>query len=156
MDAGQKVALGCLHQHRTAAVTVSKTTLAIDLGDGDVKVVRRTTTQPIRSIKGHRYLNFPDPSVAHHLADPRRPSVVGSQKWAVLRVLRDLAGLWCVTVRGRGAAGRADGSVQALYAHVTDGMLRDLLDGLTRVWEQALAERRQPSPRSPVAVLDRC
>jgi hypothetical protein len=30
------------------------TTLAIDLGDGDVKVVRRTNTEPIRRIKGQR------------------------------------------------------------------------------------------------------
>jgi integrase len=51
--------------------------------------------------------------------------------------------------------GHADGSVQALYAHVTDGMIRDLLDGLTRTWEGALAQRRQLSARSPVAVLDR-
>ena len=41
-------------RHRTVTVTVSDTTLAIDLGDGDVKVVRRTTTQPVRSIKGQR------------------------------------------------------------------------------------------------------
>ena len=33
-------------------MTVSDTALAIDLGD--VKVVRRTTTQPVRSIKGQR------------------------------------------------------------------------------------------------------
>jgi hypothetical protein len=47
MIAGQKVALGRLHQHRTVSVTVSDTTLAVDLDDGDVKVVRRTTTQPV-------------------------------------------------------------------------------------------------------------
>ena len=51
--------------------------------------------------------------------------------------------------------GHADGSVQALYSHVTDGMIRDLLDGLTGLWEQALVQRRLLSPRSPVAVLDR-
>ena len=54
MVAGQKIALGRLHQHRTLTVTVSDTTLAIDLGDGDVKVVRRTNTEPVRSIKGQR------------------------------------------------------------------------------------------------------
>jgi hypothetical protein len=54
MVAGQKVSLGRLHQHRTVTVTVSDNTLAIDLGDGDVKVVRRTTSQPVRSIKGQR------------------------------------------------------------------------------------------------------
>ena len=52
--AGQNVALGRLHRHRTVTVTVSDTTLAIDLDDGDVKVVRRTTTRPVRSIKGQR------------------------------------------------------------------------------------------------------
>jgi integrase len=51
--------------------------------------------------------------------------------------------------------GHADGSVQARYSHVTDGMTLDLLDGLTRKWEEALAQRRQLSARSPVAVLDR-
>jgi transposase InsO family protein len=54
MVAGQKIALGRLHRHRTVTVTVSDTTLAIDLGDGDVKVVRRTNSQPVRSIKGQR------------------------------------------------------------------------------------------------------
>ena len=54
MVAGQKVALGRIHQHRTFTVIVSDTTLAIELGDRDVKVVRRTTTQPVRSIEGQR------------------------------------------------------------------------------------------------------
>ncbi len=54
MVAGQKIALGRLHRHRTLAVTVSDTTIAVDLGDGDVKVVRRTNSQPVRSIKGQR------------------------------------------------------------------------------------------------------
>ena len=54
MVAGQKIALGRVHQHQTVTVAVSETTLAIDLEDGETKVVRRTTTQPVRSIKGHR------------------------------------------------------------------------------------------------------
>jgi hypothetical protein len=54
MVTGQKVALGRTHQHQTVTVIVSETTLAIELADGDVRVVRRTTTQPVRSIKGHR------------------------------------------------------------------------------------------------------
>lgn len=54
MVAGQKVALGRMHKHQTVTVLVSDTTLAIDLGDGDTKVVRRTTDQPVRSIKGQR------------------------------------------------------------------------------------------------------
>jgi len=47
--------------------------------------------------------------------------------------------------------GHSDGSVQARYAHTT----RRLLDGLTTVWEGALAARRLLSPGSPVPVLDR-
>jgi hypothetical protein len=54
MVAGQNVALGRLNQHRTLTVTVSDTTLAIDLADGEVKVVRRINSQPVRSIKGQR------------------------------------------------------------------------------------------------------
>ena len=54
MVAGQRLALGRLHQHRTLTVIVSDITLAIELGDGDVKVVRRTTSRPVRSIKGQR------------------------------------------------------------------------------------------------------
>lgn len=51
--------------------------------------------------------------------------------------------------------GHEDGSVQARYSHITPGMRRRLLDGLTELWEAALAERRALAPRSPVAVLDR-
>jgi hypothetical protein len=43
-----------LHRHRTVAATVSDTTVAIDVGDGDVKVVPRANSQPVRSIKGQR------------------------------------------------------------------------------------------------------
>ncbi|WP_238007817.1 LacI family DNA-binding transcriptional regulator [Dactylosporangium sp. AC04546] len=50
--------------------------------------------------------------------------------------------------------GHADGSVQALYAHITAGMTQRLLDGLTDVWRAALAERRRLSPGSPVGALD--
>ena len=31
---------------------VSATTLAIEFADGDTRVIRRTTTEPVRSIKG--------------------------------------------------------------------------------------------------------
>jgi len=51
--------------------------------------------------------------------------------------------------------GHEDGSVQALYSHITAEMIRRLLDGLTDIWEAALEARRRLSPRSPVAVLDR-
>lgn len=50
--------------------------------------------------------------------------------------------------------GHIDGSVSALYAHVTDSMRGRLVDGLTRLWEEALTERLALSPRSPVGVLD--
>ena len=51
--------------------------------------------------------------------------------------------------------GHEDGSVQALYSHITADMTQRLLSGLTDVWEAALTARRELSPRSPVAVLDR-
>lgn len=54
---GQKVALGRVHKHQTVTVLVSETTLAIELDDQEVCVVRRTTTQPMRSIKGRRPRN---------------------------------------------------------------------------------------------------
>ena len=54
MVVGQKVALGRIHKHQTVAVLVSDTTLAVEFADGDVRVIRRTTTQPVRSIKGQR------------------------------------------------------------------------------------------------------
>ena len=58
MVAGQKVALGRGQAGRTVTVHVSETTLAIEVrdehGDLDTKVVRRTTEQPVRSIKGQR------------------------------------------------------------------------------------------------------
>jgi hypothetical protein len=51
--------------------------------------------------------------------------------------------------------GHEDGSIQARYSHITESMRRQLLDGLTGLWETALAVRRSMSPGSPVAVLDR-
>jgi transposase InsO family protein len=51
---GQKVALGRTHQHQTVTVHVSETTLAIELDDGETRVVRRTTTLPVRNIKADR------------------------------------------------------------------------------------------------------
>jgi hypothetical protein len=52
--AGQQVALGREHKQRTLTVLVSETTLAIALPDADELIVRRTTTQAMRSIKGQR------------------------------------------------------------------------------------------------------
>jgi hypothetical protein len=54
MVAGQKVALGRIHQHQTVTVHVSETTLTIELPGQDDHIVRRTTTAPVRSIKGQR------------------------------------------------------------------------------------------------------
>jgi hypothetical protein len=51
--------------------------------------------------------------------------------------------------------GHEDGSVQAVYTHITAATRRRLLDGLTGLWEAALDARRALSPGSPVAVLDR-
>ena len=54
MVVGQKVALGRTHQHQTVTVLVSNTTLTVEFADGEARVIRRTTTQPVRSIKGQR------------------------------------------------------------------------------------------------------
>ena len=54
MVAGQTAALGRSHAGQTVTVHVSDTTLAIEFADGDTRVIRRTTTQPVRSIKGQR------------------------------------------------------------------------------------------------------
>lgn len=53
MVAGQKVALGRAHAHQTVTVHVADATLAVEV-EGETRVVRRTTTQPVRSIKGQR------------------------------------------------------------------------------------------------------
>jgi transposase InsO family protein len=54
MVVGQKVALGRTYQHQTVTVLVADTTLTVEFDDGDTRVIRRTTTQPVRSIKGQR------------------------------------------------------------------------------------------------------
>jgi hypothetical protein len=48
---GQRVGVGRVYARRTLTVVVSDTTLAIELDDGDVHVVRRTTTSPAITIK---------------------------------------------------------------------------------------------------------
>lgn len=50
--------------------------------------------------------------------------------------------------------GHLDGSVSALYAHVTDSMRATLMEGLTGLWEASLTARLALSPHSPVPVLD--
>ena len=54
MIAGQKIALGRIHAGRVVTVHVAEHTITIDLGGDDTRTVRRTTTQPVRSIKAHR------------------------------------------------------------------------------------------------------
>jgi hypothetical protein len=51
MVAGHKIALGCEHQHDTVTVHVSETTITLELPCADELTVRRTTTQPVRSIQ---------------------------------------------------------------------------------------------------------
>jgi hypothetical protein len=50
--------------------------------------------------------------------------------------------------------GHIDGSVQARYSHITAEMRRQLLDGLTDLWDAALDQRLRSSDSSPVGVLD--
>jgi hypothetical protein len=50
MVAGQKIALGRIHARQVVTVHVAAETITIDLGE-DTRTVRRTTAQPVRSIK---------------------------------------------------------------------------------------------------------
>lgn len=54
MVCGQKVSLGRAHRHQTLTIWVSETTLAIELDDEETRLVRRTTTLPVRNIKADR------------------------------------------------------------------------------------------------------
>ena len=54
MICGQKVALGQAHRHQTVTVFVSDTTFAVELDDGETRVVRRTTTTTVRNINSNR------------------------------------------------------------------------------------------------------
>jgi Integrase core domain len=55
MVAGQKIALGRIHARRIVTVHVSAQVITIDLGGDDTRTVRRTTTQPVRSIKAQQH-----------------------------------------------------------------------------------------------------
>jgi hypothetical protein len=55
MIAGQKIALGRIHARRIVTVHVTAQTIASDLGGDDTRTVRRTTTQPVRSIKAQQH-----------------------------------------------------------------------------------------------------
>ena len=54
MVAGQKIALGRIHAGHVVTVRVSAGTVTIDQAGEDTRTVRRTTTQPVRSIKAHQ------------------------------------------------------------------------------------------------------
>jgi hypothetical protein len=43
MVTGQKIALGRTRKHQTVTVLVSETTLTVECGNGDTRVIRRTT-----------------------------------------------------------------------------------------------------------------
>ena len=62
MVCGQKVALGRVHRWQTVTIHVADTTLAIELDDGETRVVRRTTTLPVRNIKADRPRTVPSVS----------------------------------------------------------------------------------------------
>jgi hypothetical protein len=55
----QRVALGRVHRHQTVTIQVFETTLAIELDDGETRVVRRTTTLPVRNINADRPRTVP-------------------------------------------------------------------------------------------------
>jgi transposase InsO family protein len=54
MVVGQKVALGRIHARRIVTVHVAADTITIDLASDDIRTVRRTTTQAVRSIKAQQ------------------------------------------------------------------------------------------------------
>jgi hypothetical protein len=53
MVVGQKIALGRIHARNVVTVHVAADTITIDFGD-DTRTVRRTTTQPVRTVKVHQ------------------------------------------------------------------------------------------------------
>jgi hypothetical protein len=56
MVAGQKIALGRIHARQIVTVHVAADVITIDLGE-DTRTIRRTTTQPVRSIKAQQHRN---------------------------------------------------------------------------------------------------
>jgi hypothetical protein len=73
MVAGQKIALGRIHARRIVTAEV----ITIDLGEDDTRTIRRTTTQPVRSIKAQqrrRAAHVPRPTGKHVLGLIRQAS----------------------------------------------------------------------------------
>jgi hypothetical protein len=62
MVVGQKVALGRVHAYRTLTIAVSESTLAIELDDGETRIVRRTTSQAISNTEANRPRTVPSVS----------------------------------------------------------------------------------------------
>ena len=59
---GQQVALGRVHRWQTVTIHVAATTLAIELDDGETRVISRTTTTAVRNIKADRPRTVPSVS----------------------------------------------------------------------------------------------
>jgi hypothetical protein len=54
MVAGQRIALGRIHAGHVVTVHAAADVITIDLDDHDTRTIRRTTTQPVRSIKAQQ------------------------------------------------------------------------------------------------------
>lgn len=57
-ETGQEVAVGRQHAGQMVSVHLSKIPLAIDLPDGDTRVLPPTTDQPVRNVEGQRPRNM--------------------------------------------------------------------------------------------------
>lgn len=69
---GQKIALGRRHAGRTVCIAASGATLAIELDDAETRVVRRTTTTPVRNIKADRPWTASGPGASSRTRPPHR------------------------------------------------------------------------------------
>src|SRR4029079_15898684 len=54
MVCGQTNDRGRTHGQQTVTIHVADSTLAVELDDGETRVIRRTTQQPVRNIKASR------------------------------------------------------------------------------------------------------
>lgn len=53
MVVGQRISLGRPYAYRSLTIYVADTTLTIDLADGNMRTITRTTNTAVRSIKEH-------------------------------------------------------------------------------------------------------
>lgn len=111
MVCGQKVSLGRAYRHETLTIWVSVTTLAIELDDDKTRVVRRTTSLPVRNVKAERH--WATAAITEHESRLRvRPSM--SQPISPLaKALHSCsrAGLVSSICRPRTAQSRSDSSL---------------------------------------------